>query len=133
MWERLKPVAREFRHKPTEAEAKLWQALRRNQVAGYHFRRQHATDRFIVDFYCSKAKLVIEVDGPIHQKTTAEDKAREELLSSAGVRILRFRNEQVLNELDQIIQEITAALAPSDPTETSPSPQAERGTEEERS
>ncbi|MQY72086.1 MAG: DUF559 domain-containing protein, partial [Dehalococcoidia bacterium] len=69
LWEKLKPLAREMRRAPTLAEEVLWQHLRNSQMGGFKFRRQHPIDRFIVDFYCFKIRLVIEVDGPVHQYT----------------------------------------------------------------
>ena len=95
LWARLKPLAREKRAEPTEAEDRLWQALRR-RGAGSKFRRQHTIDRFSVDFYCAGARLVVEVDGPIHEFTRADDAIRQEHLKSLGLRVLRFKNEEVL-------------------------------------
>ena len=91
LWERLKPLAREKRHTPTEAEDRLWQMLRRHQLAGLKFRRQHPIERFIVDFHCTEARLVIEVDGPIHHYSREEDAIRQELLEALGLRVVRFR------------------------------------------
>ncbi len=73
LWAKLKPLARQKRHDPTPAEEALWQRLRNRQIAGIKFRRQHTIDRFIVDFYSADANLVIEVDGPVHEYTPAED------------------------------------------------------------
>jgi hypothetical protein len=70
LWEKLKPVARQMRQEPTQAEDLLWQSLRNHQLLGFKFRRQHSIERFIVDFYCAEAKLVIEIDGPIHDYQT---------------------------------------------------------------
>mgnify|MGYP001770978009 FL=1 len=69
LWEKLKPLARQMRREPTPAEDKLWQKLRHKQILGYKFRRQHTIDRFIVDFYCGEARLVVEVDGEVHDYT----------------------------------------------------------------
>ena len=110
MWEKLKPLARQMRKEPTPAEAELWQCLRGKKVLGFRFRRQHAIERFIVDFYCRKAKLIIEVDGPIHQYTVKEDAARQEFLESKGLALLRFRNEEVLEDCDDVIERIEETL-----------------------
>jgi very-short-patch-repair endonuclease len=110
LWEKLKPVAREMRYKPTEAENILWQRLRRHDLRGYKFRRQHSIERFIVDFYCSRARLVIEVDGPVHQYQAKEDKIRQEYLGSLGLKVLRFSNEDVLNNIDEVIKRIILCL-----------------------
>jgi very-short-patch-repair endonuclease len=110
IWEAIKTLAREKRHAPTPAEDHLWQRLRRHQVAGVQFRRQHSVDRFIVDFYCPSANLIVEVDGDIHQFTQEEDALRQEFLESMGLRILRFSNEQVLNHTMQVIYVIEQAV-----------------------
>ena len=110
LWEKLKPLARQMRKEPTPAEAALWQCLRGKKVLGFRFRRQHAIERFIVDFYCRKAKLIVEIDGPIHQYTIKEDAARQEFLVSKGLAILRFRNEEVLGDCDDVIERIEAVL-----------------------
>ena len=87
LWEKLQPLARQKRYEPTPAEDALWQQLRRNQI-GAHFRRQHTIERFIVDFYCAAIKLVVEVDGGIHDYTQEEDAirgARQVVLAVAAV------------------------------------------------
>jgi len=83
-WERLRLKAKEMRHNPTEAEDRLWQALRRRVIRGLTFRRQHAIGPFIVDFYCVRAGLVIEVDGPIHADQRAVDEERQLHLVALG-------------------------------------------------
>ena len=111
LWEILKPLARQMRRHPTPEEDKLWQQLRNRGLLGFKFRRQHPVDRFIVDFYSSKARLVVEVEGPIHQYTQDEDAVRREFLESLGLRVLRFTNDQVNNALDSVIEEIAAAFS----------------------
>jgi len=110
LWEKLKPLAREMRKNPTPAEDKLWQRLRRHQL-GVKFRRQHAVGRFIVDFYCSEAQLVIEVDGPIHQYTRKEDAVRQEFLENQGLQVIRFTNQEVLNQTEEVIAQIHNVLS----------------------
>ncbi len=124
LWEKLRPLARESRHEPTDAEDALWQRLRRNQLDGLAFRRQHVIDRFIVDFYCPSKKLVVEVDGSIHESRHEEDALREQILQSMGLRIVRFSNEEVLNQIDQVIKEIRSATKGE---ASPPSPPAGRG------
>ena len=111
LWEKLKPIAREMRREPTEAENMLWQHLRGYNLSGFKFRRQHNIERFIVDFYCAKAKLVIEVDGPIHQYQPEEDAIRQEYLESQNLKVLRFKNEDVLNNVNEVIKQILSFLA----------------------
>ena len=105
-------AAKELRRPMTEAEEVLWSALRRNQVAGLHFRRQHATGRFILDFYCAARKLCVEVDGSIHDEQRERDQARTNALAYQGIRVIRFRNEEVLSDLASVVNRIRiAALA----------------------
>ncbi len=119
----LKAFSRENRRQPTEAENALWQALR-GQTLGARFRRQHTIDRYIVDFVCLKAWLVIEVDGGVHDETDqAEyDAGRTYTLHELGFRVLRFRNEEVISNLAQVLSAIRENIALS---LGSPSPQGE--------
>jgi very-short-patch-repair endonuclease len=94
----------------------LWQALRGRNLAGARFRRQHAIGRYIVDFYCSRARLVVEVDGPSHEGSEEEDAIRQRTLESSGLRLLRFTNQQVLESLDAVIDAIYTALQQSPST-----------------
>jgi very-short-patch-repair endonuclease len=111
LWEKLKSLAREKRHEPTAAEEKLWHYLRGRKVCNAKFRRQHAIERFIVDFLCWEAHLIIEVDGQIHSYTALEDEIRQEFRESKGFRVIRFTNEQVLHETDKVISQILEGLA----------------------
>ncbi|XWK90026.1 MAG: endonuclease domain-containing protein [Phormidium sp.] len=110
LWQKLKPLGRQMRCEPTPAEEKLWQKLRNKQLLGFKFRRQHSIDRFIVDFYCGQANLIIEVDGSIHEYTQMEDAIRQEFLESLGFRVIRFRNEEVLNSIDGVLEKIAGEL-----------------------
>jgi very-short-patch-repair endonuclease len=123
-----------MRHEPTPTEDALWQALRGRQLEGVQFRRQHAIDRFIVDFYSREARLVIEVDGPIHQYKAEEDAIRQQFLESTGLHVLRFSNQEVQQSLPNVLARIRIALRSPSPraeqapdTETPPSPRTERG------
>jgi very-short-patch-repair endonuclease len=97
--------SRELRRDMTPAEKILWQELRANKL-GVHFRRQQVIAGFIVDFYCHKAGLVIEVDGDIHDLQQEEDILRGNTLRELGLRITRFRNEEVLNNLSSAVERI---------------------------
>jgi very-short-patch-repair endonuclease len=110
LWEKLKPLAREKRHDPTPAEKHLWARLRNRQIGNAKFRRQYAIERFIVDFYCFEARLIIEVDGPIHDYTAAEDAIRQAYLEAMQLRVLRFTNDQVLFAIDAVLMQIEAVL-----------------------
>jgi very-short-patch-repair endonuclease len=112
--------ARRMRAQPTDAERVLWQRLRHDiAVAGSHFRRQALIGPFIVDFASRKAKLVIELDGGQHDLQRAADAARTRRIESAGYRVLRFWNNDVLSNLEGVLSEIQRALPPT----PDPSPQ----------
>ena len=101
--------ARQFRREMTEAERMLWAALRKNQLAGLHFRRQQIIDGFIVDFYCHAAGLVIEVDGSVHATQAAYDAERDRILAARGLRVLRVSNAEVLQDCPAVLAQIAAA------------------------
>jgi leucyl-tRNA synthetase len=122
-WNALKEHARAHRKEPTEAEAKLWEAVRNNKL-GAKFRRQHAIARFIVDFVCIEKKLVVELDGPIHEFQQREDEERTKVIEQEGFHVIRFKNEQVLNTLPEVLENIQSELGRV--ANSSPSP-AERG------
>jgi very-short-patch-repair endonuclease len=111
LWEKLKPIAQEKRRQPTEAEKTLWKYLRNRQLNGFIFRRQYCIRQFIVDFYCFKAKLVIEVDGEIHQYKPDEDRIRQEYLDNLKLKVLRFPNSAVLNEVDEVVLQVRSYLS----------------------
>ena len=100
--------ASELRKNMTEAEKILWSALRRKQVQGKRFRRQHPISTFIVDFYSHEAKLVIEVDGGIHNipEQKEYDSGRSDELERLGLKIIRFTNTQVFQNLGKVVKEI---------------------------
>ena len=102
--------AKELRREMTPAEKQLWQRLRANRMDGWHFRRQQIIDGFIVDLYCHQAGLIIEVDGPIHQQQKIKDTERTRALSKRGLRIIRFTNQEVMNNLDQVLRQIESEL-----------------------
>ena len=94
----------------TPAERRLWQQLRANRLDNWHFRRQQIIAGFIVDFYCHRAKLVIEVDGPIHDKQQEADAEREAILRALGLTVLRFTNRQVMNDMPAVLSNIREVL-----------------------
>ena len=97
--------ARELRREMTPAEKILWEELRANKL-GVHFRRQQVIQGFIVDFYCHKSALVVEVDGDIHDLQQEEDTRREKALRELGLRIVRFGNDDVLKNLSIVVENI---------------------------
>jgi len=104
----LKLLSRNLRNQQTDAENKLWQQLRRKQILNAQFNRQKPILNFIVDFYCAKAKLIIEIDGGQHfeKHYQLKDEVRDKTLSDLGLRVLRFDNKQVLVEMDAVLQAI---------------------------
>src|SRR5262249_11264598 len=86
---RMQEIARKLRQAPTRSEAMLWDKLRKKQLGGRKFRRQVSIGAFVVDFYCWEEKLVIEVDGAIHERQRQADAERQALIESLGLRVLR--------------------------------------------
>ena len=104
--------AEELRNRMTRAEEILWHAVRRNEWQ-LKFRRQHPVARYIVDFYCHAVKLVIELDGGVHDAEEAKryDKEREEHLAALGLAVLRFRNEEVYNNKEAVLTSISKKIS----------------------
>ena len=98
--------AKELRSQMTEAEQILWQRLRANRLSGWHFRRQQVIGGFIVDFYCHAASLAVEVDGPVHAMQTGYDVERDRVLTAYGLRVLRLKNRDVLDNIESASQKI---------------------------
>lgn len=101
-----KDYARYNRKNPTPAELKLWKEVLNKDQLGYRFLRQKLLSGFIADFYCSKLLLVIEVDGEIHNEQKEYDEERSKVLNDLGIFVMRFSNEQVLNDIDWVREEI---------------------------
>jgi very-short-patch-repair endonuclease len=104
-------LAEAWRKSPTRAERLLWRAIKNKQLAGYAFRRQQVIAGFIVDFYCARARLVVEVDGPCHQAPAQRrrDQWRTGPLELAGVRVLRIENEAIYKDLGLVLRTIAEA------------------------
>ena len=111
-------MARELRKNQTSSEKILWEKLRQRQMMGYIFLRQHPVfykiindriDFFIADFYCAELKLVIELDGPIHETSFKNDKERDTKLLSKGLLTMRIKNYE-LEELNKVIEKIKNAI-----------------------
>ena len=104
--------AKHLRKNMTETEKILWQAIRNRKISGFKFRRQHPVGQFIVDFYCVEARLVIEVDGEIHNKSEAKerDANRTAELESLGLKVLRFQNQEVDENIERVIEMIIKNL-----------------------
>lgn len=102
-------MAKELRGNMTPEEAVLWERLRRNGLQGIHFRRQQVIQGYIVDFYCHKAGLIVEIDGKIHDFRQAEDRKREQVLIDKGLRIIRIKNEEVNENIEAVLDKILKA------------------------
>lgn len=112
MWKGASPQifsnAKKSRRNLTEAEEKLWFAVRNNQIAGYKFRRQHPLSIYIADFYCHVLKLVIEIDGGYHltEEQRLLDEIRTTDIEFEGLKVIRFTNEEILLKLPEVIANI---------------------------
>lgn len=102
--------ARQLRQQATSAEQLLWELLRSRQLLGRKFRRQHPLGRFIADFFCDDARLIIEIDGAVHQEPSQQerDHRRDEVLRQYGYNLLRFTNHEVLSGAEQVLRAIAA-------------------------
>jgi len=97
-----------LRERETKAEQAFWELVIENQIKGYKFRRQHALSFYVVDFYCHKLQLVIELDGNIHdlEEVIERDASRQKAIESLGLRVYRFSNSEVLDQPSQLIQNL---------------------------
>ncbi len=102
--------ALELRQNMTKAEKALWNRLNKNQL-GVRFKAQHPINIFIADFYCHKHKLVIEVDGDIHKKQKEYDEGRTFELEHFGIEVIRFTNEEIFHNIEEVIRKIETTLS----------------------
>jgi very-short-patch-repair endonuclease len=107
-----KTLRQKLRNEVTVVEQLLWERLRRKRLEGYKFRRQHGIGRYIVDFYCPTQKLVIELDGAQHAEVEAleYDAIRSAYIEGLGLKVIRFWNSDVMNDLDVVCDEILLEL-----------------------
>ena len=103
--------ARELRNQPTRSEGILWQAIRRRQLDGLRFRRQQPIGPFIIDFFAPSHRLVVEVDGPVHETQAEADRVRQEILEGLGLRVVRLPAELVEQDLEAALTIIREALS----------------------
>jgi very-short-patch-repair endonuclease len=118
-------TARLLRINMTEAERKLWSLLRRKQLQGFRLRRQVPLGRYVADFACMSARLVIELDGGQHAERSEYDQHRTAWLNGNGFRVLRFWNSEVFTNADGVLETVRLALVDPPPQ---PSPARGRGT-----
>lgn len=115
-------LQRRLRNTMTDAELRIWQCLRRRQMDGFKFRRQHPFDDYVLDFVCLEAMLVIEVDGGQHGDNAARDMIRTAALEKAGFKVIRFWNNEVLHGIEVVKESIWEALHTPTPSPSRPSP-----------
>lgn len=112
--------AKSLRKNQTKPERRLWSKLRKKQLDGRKFRRQHILEPFIVDFYCTSCRIAVEVDGPEHQKDeqAQRDERRDELLAEQhDVRVLRFDVVEIYSEMDAVLEQIREACEEAEEVE----------------
>ena len=104
----LKELSQKLRSNQTDAEGKLWQRINRDQLLGFRFNRQKPLLNYIVDFYCAKAKLIIELDGSHHYEPEYQekDRQRDDELSSLGFRVMRLSNDEIYYEIEAVVEQI---------------------------
>ncbi len=104
----LKEFRKELRNNATKSESQLWKALQKSQLEGRKFRRQHSIGNYIVDFYCPKEKLIVELDGQVHKNSVngEYDNKRTKYLEGLEIKVLRFENYLVFEQLDMILEAI---------------------------
>ncbi|MCC6879277.1 MAG: endonuclease domain-containing protein [Rhodocyclaceae bacterium] len=112
--------AKQLRSNQTDAEHKLWHHLRANRFMGLKFKRQKPVGRYIADFVCIEHKLIIELDGGQHAEQTAYDTERDEWLRGEGFTVLRFWNNEAMQELEGVLETIRLALSPCPSPQPSP-------------
>jgi very-short-patch-repair endonuclease len=106
----LKPFRKKLRNNSTSAEATLWTYLNKSQLENRKFRRQHSLGNFIADFYCPSENLVIELDGEGHfqEPGIEKDRIKEDYLKSIGIRVIRFENKWVFEDVNWVLERIKA-------------------------
>ena len=112
---RLVSIARRLRRRQTDAERNLWARLKSKQIEGAKFRRQHPIGPYVVDFVCLEKKLVVEIDGGHHNEdeVSLKDNDRASWLVGEGYRVLRFWNNDVLNQMESVLEKTREAVSPS--------------------
>ena len=112
---RLTILARNLRHKQTDAERNMWSRLRRSQLNGVKFRRQQPVGDYIVDFISFEKRLIIEIDGGQHNESTKNDNVRMEYLESQGYRVIRFWNTDIMQDIEGVMDKILITLTFTSP------------------
>lgn len=118
----MEVTRRLLRKEQTESEDALWEVLRNRRFENLKFRRQYSAGYFVLDFYCPQEKLAIEVDGSVHDSIEAQryDAYRTETLNGIGIQVVRFRNEEILKNLPQVLTRIKSFLKSTSPASLEP-------------
>ncbi len=103
-------TARKLRRSSTDVERKLWHRIRDKQVEGFRFRRQRPIEKYIVDFICLEARLIVELDGGQHAENVAHDQKRSAFLHERGYRVLRFWNSEVIENIEGVLERLREVL-----------------------
>lgn len=119
----LKQIRKELRNNMTHAEAILWKNLQGKKLEGKKFRRQHSVGNFVLDFYCPKEKLAIELDGNSHDLNYQYDFERDSWLNNVGIKVIRFENKEILEHIEAVLEEIKSNFK----TYTTPTPPQKGG------
>ncbi len=123
---KMRGFARDLRQQATNAEQRLWQRLRNRQILNAKFRRQHPIPPYVVDFVCLDKKLVIEADGGQHLDQREHDEKRTAFLEARGFRVLRFWNDEILEQMDVVLGVVFRALEEAPAPHPDPLPTGER-------
>jgi very-short-patch-repair endonuclease len=111
-FDKTRQRARELRQQMTPAEGVLWDRLRSRRLGGYKFRRQHPIGPYIADFYCAMRRLVVEVDGKVHNGQAEADEQRSRRMADYGYRVLRVSNQEIESDLESVMNRILCHFLP---------------------
>ncbi len=108
----VKQLAVELRKNQTIAEQIIWSKIRNKKLGGFRFTRQYSIGRYIADFYCSKANKIVEIDGKVHEERDRKeyDKIREEVIKTHGIKIIRFTNDEIVSNLEEVLRRLLEIL-----------------------
>ncbi|OGY36119.1 MAG: hypothetical protein A3E36_00860 [Candidatus Andersenbacteria bacterium RIFCSPHIGHO2_12_FULL_45_11b] len=108
----IKPTRSALRKRMTAPELVFWTAIRSRKLKGYKFRRQYSTGRYIIDFYCPKVRLGVEIDGDSHFTNNQKqyDALRQEYINALGIKILRYTNDEIMKNLNGVLEDISKCL-----------------------
>jgi very-short-patch-repair endonuclease len=111
-------LAIELRSNQTTAEQMLWDKIRNRQLRGFRFLKQYILDRYIADFYCSKMKVAVEIDGRIHERDDIKeyDAIREDVIKAHGIRIIRFSNDEIMHDIESVLERLVEFLESTEST-----------------